>query len=46
MHTAEGPGPAIEMAQALAGPAGVVVITGSIFLAAEARGLLLLPSKP
>lgn len=46
MHTAEGPGPAIEMARALAGPAGVVVITGSIFLAAEARGLLLLPSKP
>jgi dihydrofolate synthase/folylpolyglutamate synthase len=46
VHTAEGPGPAIEIAKALAGPAGVVVITGSIFLAAEARGLLLLPANP
>lgn len=44
IRTAEAPGPAIEMAKALAGPNGVVVITGSIFLAAEARGLLL-PSK-
>jgi len=46
IHTADGPGSAIQMAQALAGPAGVVVITGSIFLAAEARGLLLQPAKP
>ena len=45
LHTADGPAPAIELARSLAGSDGVVVITGSIFLAAEARTLLMQQSR-
>ncbi len=40
-HTSPTPAVALETARQLAGPDGLVVVTGSLFLAAEARGLLL-----
>ena len=41
LHVANDPTTAIGVARSLAGPGGLVCITGSIFLAAEARSLLL-----
>ncbi|MFN9717397.1 MAG: bifunctional folylpolyglutamate synthase/dihydrofolate synthase [Planctomycetota bacterium] len=40
-HTAVTPAIALDTARKLAGANGVVVVTGSLFLAAESRGLLL-----
>jgi dihydrofolate synthase/folylpolyglutamate synthase len=44
-HTALNPASALERARHLAGPTGVVVVTGSIFLASEVRSLLTNPDR-